>query len=119
MLVGVPVSGGKPERVDAPPATRDSAPPAPPAPSALSAPSAPSATQAMQDGDLILAETHPGHFEIQRFIGGSRELVEAVPASGLVETVEYARGKAGDRNLWLEKVADTGPAVLLPKPKTA
>jgi hypothetical protein len=110
MLVGVPVSGGKPERVDDAPATRDSAP---------SAPSAPSATQAMQDGDLILAETHPGHFEIQRFIGGSRELVEAVPASGLVETVEYARGKAGDRNLWLEKVADTGPAVLLPKPKTA
>jgi hypothetical protein len=107
MLVGVPVSGGKPERVDDPPATRDSAP------------SAPSATQPMQDGDLILAETRPGHFEIQRFMGGSRELVEAVPASGLVETVEYARAKAGDGNLWLEKVADTGPAVLLPKAKTA
>lgn len=66
---------------------------------------------------LFLTEARPGAYEIYQVTGANREFVESVPADGLVEVIKFAQAKAGDQNLWLEKLADQGPAVLLPKAK--
>ena len=71
--------------------------------------------QPMQPGDLVLAEIVPGTFEIQEVTASGRASYMNVPHSGYSEIFAFAEGNSGGRNLWLTKLSDPGPAVLMKK----
>ena len=69
--------------------------------------------QPMQPDDLILMEATPGVWEIQRITANGREKVMPVPSDDLTQVMQFGENYANGRNMWLSKLSDKGPAVLM------
>jgi len=71
--------------------------------------------QPMVPGDLVLQETQPGTYELQQVTESGRILHKTIPLTEFSEIFAFAEANADGRNVWLSKLVDKGPAVLMTK----
>ncbi|MCC7198426.1 MAG: hypothetical protein IT483_02825 [Gammaproteobacteria bacterium] len=79
-----------------------------------------SAMEPIKPGDYILVQDDAQQFSLHRASEGARERLVQLPPSHTVAALEFAKGQAGESDLWFESLEDRGgPASLVNRQRGA